>query len=232
MGWTRACGDWEVRFFRDNPDLITTISTYFVPDDTPMSPYATIFAPNQWQRGEYMPFPGINYLEYSYFNGDNVWNCPATSFVGDRRQWYEGPLSTDPVPVYNEDSICPVSCGCLGNPFVTCGFVPFAESKVCRVTIAGATGSAAAANGVWDVNHNVACQWQESFSGGTNLIEIDLADIGPPGAYVSCFPDFSGAPTVFYEAVNVVDFSGLVVLTRSGASPVWPATITIAFVAV
>lgn len=157
-------------FFRDAPELKTTIRTYFVPDNRPVIPYANIFFPLQWDRGNVYPYPGIDYLKYSYYNGADVWGCPGTSFIGTEEQWRLGALTTDPVPTYNLDTLCPVSCGCtfLAGP---CGTFPTIP-PVYRVSISGCTGSKAGFNGVWDLPYVTGCQWELFIPGAGDYVDV------------------------------------------------------------
>jgi len=148
-----------------------------VDDSRPTIPYATVFFPVQWERGRYLPFPGINYLEYSYYNGVDQWGCPGTSFLGNAEQWREGASITDPVPEYNEDTLCPVSCGCtfLVGP---CGTFPTIPPKY-RLIIAGCSGSKAGFNGTWELPYISGCQWELFIPAAGDHVDVFVFKDGP-----------------------------------------------------
>lgn len=197
-----------------------------------MLPHATIFAPSQWQRGEFFPLPGINYLEYSYFNGEDDWGCPADSFVGSAEQWERGPLTTDPVPEYNEESKCPVSCGCVppsDNPVITtCENCPDGAWTYYLVTVEGAVGGAAEWNGTWLATYEAFCGW---FSPGPNedwgvMLEFS-SFLDPPSKEVFLlFADADGDTSYFTGGFpNCVD--GPWTVNFEAGNPDFPATVVV-----
>jgi len=188
-----------------------------------MSPYPTIFAPLQWDRGEYYPLPGIDYLEYSYYDGEDVWNCPATSLIGSAEQWREGALSTDPVPEYNEDTDCPVSCGCLGSGLVfTCTHCPAGAAEVRTVTFSGLVGVMAVYNGTWALSYTSACNWNyEDASRGLNF-----GFNTPTQASLQCYrPPFTLDAT--YLGAVAISCTGPNTMPLSAGNPQFPLSITV-----
>jgi len=170
VGRSRTCGQWEVNFFRDDPTKITTIKTYFVPETNAWLPWPTIFCPDFWIRNETYPLPGVVLDEYIYYNGADVWHCDGANLVGNRQQWEEGCLTTDPVPEYDPVTLCPVACECgpviPPNPIhFDCGYCPAGAYTRYRFTIAGATGTAAPYNGTWVLEWQGGCDWLVTIQG-------------------------------------------------------------------
>lgn len=179
MGTLRSCYTTRVNFFRDDPTRWTEISYYFVPWTKTVVPFSTIFTPIVWNWNQGYPLPGEDLVDHNYYNGEDAWGCPGKAFIGSAEQWELGALTTDPVPAYDEELLCPVECGCdPAPPIFTCGFCPGGASSKYRVTIAGATGPAAVYNGTWLVPYVNACFWFNP-SAGDDGLEFRFLQFGP-----------------------------------------------------
>lgn len=198
--------------------------------DTPVIPYPTIFGPNNHLAGMDLPFPGIDQNGVSYYSGQNVVNCPATSFTGTQEQWLLGALTTDPVPEYNEDTNCPESCDCAGDNQIvtTCENCPEGAWTKYKVTVAGATGDAAAWNGQWVVTYEGFCGWFAAGpEGGWGILFEFSSYLDPPTKEI--FLLFEGG------AIDATYFSGGFDNCTDGpwevafeaGNPDFPATVTV-----
>lgn len=200
VGRTRSCYSTRVNFYRDNPLLWTDIKYYFVDEGTPQIPYATIFQPLPQNWKEDLPLPGEDLSLHPYYNGEDVWNCPATSFAGTQEQWENGALTTDPPIVYNTSIKCPESCGCLGEVAFDCVHCPSGIAKRYKITISGATGAGAIYNGEWTMERDA---------------EIDpctfYAIVDPPFEYLELFflLQFNPGLGIFELLVNINTGSSL-----------------------
>lgn len=226
---SRFCYETDAHFFRDQPELVTRIKTYFVPDDRKWIPFWTIFSPNNHIAGDSVPFPGIDQDNVEYYNGADDWGCPGETFVGTPEQWQKGGLISDEIPAFNPVTLCPEVCGCPAPPAGPCIFVPYATERQCQVVVSGATGGPAVVNGSYLLDHTAGCQWHWTSEDGLSTIEVDISNELFPIAYIACFLLFNGVSIGFYEVQGEMDPDGTTVLFKGNLNPGWPDTITIEF---
>jgi len=224
VGQLRSCYETRIYPFRDDLSIWTDIVYYFVPWENGVLPFPTIFCPITWNWNKSYPLPGEDLNLHEYYNGADVWGLNGDHVCGTREQWYNGCLTTDPVPAVLPGTFIPTCCGSPLIPGV-CG--PFSLIPgIYRVTVSGCSGSKAGFNGTHDVPSIGSCLWELFIPAAGDYIFLALYSTGLSTWELQVFLGLHGDDAQYYE-FNPPNVTGPYNATKTVGGILFPPTVNV-----